>query len=105
MRINAFNAFIPSPNQCQKNMIHELDTMMNMVTPKRFGNHSRLVSLSFPFHVGQIGNKKFPMRLLVKKMLIHRNHYQLLDFITSNMRTYKCFKIRSHPRPNSGKHS
>jgi hypothetical protein len=105
MRINAFNVFIPNPNWCQKNMIQELDTLMNMVTPKRFINHSKRVSLSFPFNVEQTRNNKFPMGLLVKKMLIHRNHYQLLKFITSNMKTHKCFNIGFHPGSGSGKRS
>jgi hypothetical protein len=105
MRINAFNAFIPNLNRCQKNVIHELDTMMNMVTPKRFVNHSQCVSLSFPFNVEQIRNKKFLVGWLVKKMLIHRNHYQLQDFITLDMKTHKCCKIGSHPGPSSGERS
>ncbi len=75
MKISAFNAFIPNPNRCQKNMIHELDTVMNMVTLKRFINHSQHVSLPFPFNVEQTGNKKFPVWLLIKKMFIHKNHY------------------------------
>jgi hypothetical protein len=105
MKINAFNVFIPSPNWCQKNMIHKLNMVMNMVTTKRFLNHSQCGSLSFPFNVEQTRNKEFPPRLLVKKIFIHRNHYQLLDFIPSNMRTHKCFKIRSLPHPGSGKRS
>ncbi len=67
MKISVFNAFILSLNRCQKNMIHELDIVMNMVAPKRFINHSQRVSLSFPFYVEQTRNKKFPTGLLVKK--------------------------------------
>ncbi len=103
MRISAFNVFILNPNRCQKNVIHELNTMMNMVTPKRFVNHSRCVSLSFPFNVEQTGNKKFPMGLLIKEMLIHRNHYQLLNFITLDMITHECFNIGFHLGLGSGK--
>jgi len=87
----------------RKIMIYKLDTVMNMVTTKRFLNHNQCVSLSFPFNVEQTINKEFPTRLLVKKMLIHKNHYQLLEFITSNIRTHKCFKIISLPCPGSGK--
>jgi hypothetical protein len=99
MKINALNAFIPNLNRCQKTVIHELDTTMNMVTPKRFVNHSRHVSLPFPFNVEQIENKKFPMGLFVNKMLIHRNHYQLLYSITLDLRTHKCFKNRISSKP------
>jgi hypothetical protein len=80
-------------------MLEKHDTW---IRPNDEYGHTKNICSTFPFNVEQTGNKKFPMGLLVKKMFIH---YQLLDFITSDMKTHKCFKIRFHLGSSSGKRS